>query len=471
MQHSSVTYARSVYPVAIAFVFALTTTAVAQHPTPQEAAPAPAPVQNAAPSGAPTPPPSVPASPVEAVRFPSTITVELRGEKNTALGFSTWATIIVALITAAGSVAVATLTLRKNQELQTQLQRDRQRHETLLDATKGARENRNEDRRLTQARTELQERTNASALEIEQAAWKIVHDQKIEESKLIHMFFERLVSKNPKEQKLALLAISEFVDPSVIEVLASAGEEIVSRENLSRLASGGGSNAASVAQEILNRDWASTRESIVQISTDHSECNKIATVFFISPNLIVTVSLTDVGKEIHLSGGHGQGRRKARCKAIDQAHFIMIAEVEADAARPSFMRMFDDERKGSAVRPLMLRSHGIDSDENATLVQRSNDGALVVRSARVSAEAVALDCAGPDDSMHSLRDFFEVEVLSEPGAGGAPLFDEKGLIMGVLVVGATVSGPARSPAIRVSYAANSIAVQELLASSKQLLSQ
>jgi hypothetical protein len=364
--------------------------------------------------------------------IPSEITVKLVTLPSTGSGFAGWSAIIVAVIMVIGSGGFALITAKQNKNLQNESQKKREEHELAIEelrrelAREELRQNQGheltiEELRREQAREELRQKTGASLLEIEQAAWKIVHDQQVEEAKLIHLYFDKLTSSNPKEQDLALIAISAFIDSSVVERLASGGRETLSRSSLSRLAAGGSATAVS-AQAALNRQWLNMNGSIVRVRTkrNEQEDQQFATGFFATSDLIVTLAVTEQGKDIYFDDGPNSNVQVARCVAVDEKRLIMAAKVE----------------QSSTESPLILRRYPIQWEEspvNGTLVQRTDEGEFIARFGTVSNMASGSRSSGDDEGAQDIPDLIKVHVLSEPGTGGAPLFDEQSFVIGVIV--------------------------------------
>src|SRR5262249_30190238 len=95
----------------------------------------------------------------------------------------------------------------------------RRRHDTALaeatrdHATDEANRQRDFTRTIEDGRIQLEyekmhEATGASGRESWIAVKKLVHDRQTEEAKLIHLYFDKLLSKNPMERYLALSALS-----------------------------------------------------------------------------------------------------------------------------------------------------------------------------------------------------------------------------------------------------------------------
>jgi len=61
------------------------------------------------------------------------------------------------------------------------------------------------------------------------AALKVVHDKRAEEARLIHLFFDKLVSTRKSERDVAMLALSTVIDPELIKRLVLAGRAVSRR--------------------------------------------------------------------------------------------------------------------------------------------------------------------------------------------------------------------------------------------------
>jgi hypothetical protein len=85
----------------------------------------------------------------------------------------------------------------------------------------------------------LQLRANVSDTEAYMAVKRLQHERDLAQANLVNTFFGKLLSESQRERDLALFAISAFVDPERLAMLAAGGEAIVSRESLSRLAARG----------------------------------------------------------------------------------------------------------------------------------------------------------------------------------------------------------------------------------------
>ncbi len=92
-----------------------------------------------------------------------------------------------------------------------------------------------EEKRIAVEREKLLKESDTRGIEIRIAAEKLVHEKQVEEAKLIHLYFDRLIPESPGRE-LALVALSAFIDKSVIERLVLAGDEEGSRSILSQFA-------------------------------------------------------------------------------------------------------------------------------------------------------------------------------------------------------------------------------------------
>jgi hypothetical protein len=311
-----------------------------------------------------------------------------------------------------------------------------------------------EERRLDQARAELAQRTDLSKWQIEQEARKIVSDQQVEEARLLATHFDRFISQDTKEQDLALFVMSAFVDARVIEGLAAGRGGVISRSSLSRLAATG-STAAGVAQAALNRGWEEVSNAIagVRFTSEPAEASEFMTGFYVSSTFIVTGALISKGTELYLSTEAKDAPLLARCVEVDLGHGLAQAQVI-------------DEKP---VLPLARRQRSMridreqQADVNCSLVQRNRRGQIIVRSGRVAGFGKEIRIySGNGRSVSQLNDLMELEIFAEPGASGAPLFDDQGFIMGV-VVGGTPGSLGRGPSLKcVTFGVDFSILSELL---------
>jgi hypothetical protein len=372
--------------------------------------------------------------------IPSNITVELKSPPASGGVIATWSTIIIAIIAALASVAAAIYSARMSSrtqlatktqdiDLQERLQSASHEHEGSL-----------EGRRLRQARRELATNRYLSESEREQAAWKIVHEQKIEEAKLIHLYFDKLTSKDQHQQDLALFALSAFVDSSVIERLVS-GSGIVSNVSASRLAASGDSDAAQAAQAALNQSYADATAAVVVVhlgDADKSSC----TGFFVSQRHLVAFALAEQGDTIAFHFDRYSVAGNAQVVAVDRASMLMVAELS---------RPID-------LKPLELTREEVHRNETATMIHRARDGRVVVRSGPVTGVGVQIGVLAPSDPT-LMTDNLEIALSVEHGSAGSPVLNDQGRVEGVVV--ASLSG--HSSFSKITYAVGAKPIAAILA--------
>lgn len=128
-----------------------------------------------------------------------------------------------------------------------------------------------EEQRIAVEREKLLSENDTWAVEIRIEAEKLVHAKQVEEAKLVHLYFDKLLPKSP-ERDLALIALSAFVDKGVIRRLALAGDAEVSRSILSQLA------GRDAAQEGSNGEAAENTKSEVSDVRERGDEAPVATV-------------------------------------------------------------------------------------------------------------------------------------------------------------------------------------------------
>jgi hypothetical protein len=80
--------------------------------------------------------------------------------------------------------------------------------------------------------------TDKSSLEQRAMTLKTLHDRRAEETRLIHLFFDKLVSRSETERGLALFALSAAIDHEVLEQLALVVEEVSLKTDSQQTAQG-----------------------------------------------------------------------------------------------------------------------------------------------------------------------------------------------------------------------------------------
>jgi uncharacterized transporter YbjL len=68
------------------------------------------------------------------------------------------------------------------------------------------------------------------------AATRLEHEQRVAEAEVVHSLSEKLLSEKRPDRLFALLVLSEYVRPQIISRLAAGGTEIVSDDDLKKLA-------------------------------------------------------------------------------------------------------------------------------------------------------------------------------------------------------------------------------------------
>jgi len=404
-------------------------------------------VYAAGPATQPPPPPAAQAAGPTTYAVPPAITVELKG-KTGGGGLGTWIPVISAIIAAIAAISAAGFTATQGARSQAQLQAGRLVHEVTLAESGRVHDRTSEDRRLEQAREELRRNTQLTEMEIEQTARKAVHEQRIEEAKLLHLFFDKLVSTDEREQRLALFAVSAFVDASVIEQFA-AGGGVVTAGNLSKLAASATGEASSAAQTILNRGWESARPSLVVILNRASGSESAAVGFFITETLIATLLIAEVGGEVTVFWPEPKRHVQGRCVAKSVSAQAMLVQVEREGRGP----------------PLSLAPPDADGavlGDALTLTQLTHEGRLIVRTGKatgVDVDNVRIHAGGPNPIR--LDNLIETDIPSEPGVGGSPVFDSRGAVVGLLVAGSSRFGVDGATA-PISYAAPASELSTLL---------
>jgi hypothetical protein len=294
--------------------FAETLAVLAAASTQTEAPPATMPTAAPVPAAAPVGTSVNQAPPV----IPSHITLEMKVAPTSGVG--TWSAVIVPIIAALASIGAAIYTATANIRGQLRVKAEDAALQKRLQDAAHEHEGGIEDRRLRHARRELATNRHLTEAEREQTAWKIVHDQKIEEAKLIHMFLDKLVSKDQREQDIALFAIAAFVDPSVIQQLVS-GSGVVSSVSASRLAASGDSEAAQAAQAALNQFFSLAAEAVVFVHLGDSDLAS-CTGFFVTPTLLASYALADHGDTIAFQFERFGLSGNARVVAVDRGNSL-----------------------------------------------------------------------------------------------------------------------------------------------------
>ena len=425
-----------VAPFAVVLALAaVSAAALAQSPpaAPPQTAPA------ARPAAAP-PPAQAPGS-----QLPSSITVELKGQQSSSPTVAPWIVAVIGslggLLAAIGGVVVAVYQANRANELQTKLEGMRSSSAAGLQDTKLGydRERDETDRavkssehkdRITLQMRELQQKMDLSDYEAFMAAKRLIHDRDLAQANLVHTFFDKLLSESQSERNLALFAISAFVEPEKIARLAAGGDAVVSRESLSRLAARGEEEMAAVAQKLLNAELETVKSSVVLVSLENSTV-MAANAFICGENLIVTYPVVEQGRTFAVSQEPSGTKAVATCLAIDRENFLAIARVSAPLAG----------------KPLPLREQPVRTGLSVRMAQWSGDR-FVVRAGAVTATGdVDSVYAGPGQP-RKLTNAITLRVLSEPGSAGAPVLDEEGRVIGVIVAG--LPGQESSSAVPVS---------------------
>ena len=401
-----------------------------------------------------TPPPPATSLPPATVSIPDKMSVEVKSSGGSGIGV--WIAVLVALVAAGGSIAASRTSASISATAQTtvaaiqaEYQAARMRHDKE-EANRGRKhDNQIEDRRLKQAQEQLRRTTDLSEREIEQTAWKIVHDQKIEEAKLLHLYFDKLVSSNDREQELALYAISAFVDASVIERIA-AGGRLVSRGNLSKLAASGDSEAAEVAQTVLNRGWEEVGKSILVIEFGPQGQTASSRGFYVSDRIVIALAIAKPGDHVRISRSGQTRPTEATCIAVQPELFLMLIEVPPDAQG----------------KPLMLASQPPTLDKQAlTLVAKVDEDKLLVRTGNLTAlELEGLHIQVPQGQIET-KPLFETDIIADPTTGGAPFLDSEGRVTGILVAAAF-----RESGIMISFGAPIHSLLPLIREHEQAIS-
>jgi hypothetical protein len=386
--------------------------------------------------------------------------------------------VFAALLTAIGTVVVTVITARKRNELERELAETKTELERQLAEMKAGleRELAEETRYLDWAKQEagfaqadkttrasqehdlsletiridherrrLRQQTNASELEIELAATRLAREQQLEQAKLVHLFSDRFLSEREPDRAFALFAISSFVDTNIIKRLAKGGEGIVSRSSLSRLAASGSDAAAVAAQEVLNEEALFDRTSVVLVSSKNDGSMR-ATGFFCRESIIVTSAIAAVGSPIYYRHRLSDPPQSAKCIATDPENLIVVASVDGKAK----------------ARPLRTRSDEYQLDrerrKNVTIWQwRLDDRKFIVRSGIVEAVGITISFASSTEERQAGKGLIEISILSEQGCAGAPVFDDRGRVLGVII--------AEKHSRELSYAVSMNVVEKIILSS------
>jgi hypothetical protein len=410
--------------------------------------------------------------------LPGNITVELKGLSNPSSGLgSLGSTGLAALFGAVGVVVGAWITSRTQRKIagettktqreiagettktqreiagettktQLEIAGESRKHETKKQDKDIALAKEGQEQQLSlemikieEAAKRLKQEMDSSGKEIYLAATRLVHERQTEQAKLIHMFSDKLLSEREQDRALALFAVSSFVDPDVIERLAKGGDALVSRSSLSKLAASGRDAAASTAQEVLNEGASrDDRNSIVLVYlTEDGQME--ATGFFCRESIIVTSAIAEVGKQIYYRHVPNDKLLLAKCIAADPANLIVVAQVDGKGAHP--LRLRSDEFKLDPEHPCVV-----------TAWQRGIDGKFIVRTGIVKALHVSDFIASGVEKRQAATDLIEISIFTEQGWNGAPVFDDRGSIMAMLV--------ARKHFQELSYAVPVTLVEEVM---------
>src|SRR5262249_3101808 len=135
--------------------------------------------------------------------------------------------------------------------------------------------------------------------------------------------------------------------------------------------------AAALAQNILNRGWdsASLSTAIASVFLDKDTPVAIATGCFLAPDVLMTVATLREGQQLFVHDPVTNGRRAATCVAVDAAHqlaAVRLVPAEGQATTERTVLRNEAQRAERATR--------------VTMVQRSERGRLIVRSASISGE-------------------------------------------------------------------------------------
>jgi hypothetical protein len=352
---------------------------------------------------------------------------------------ATWSAIIAAFIAALASIGGAIYSSFMSSRTQFRVKAQDVYLQERLQSASHEHQGGLEDKRLQQARRELATNRYLSESEREQAAWKIVHEQRIEEAKLIHLYFDKLTSNEQRQQDLALFALSAFVDSSVIGRLVSGGG-IVSSVSASRLAASGDSEAAQAAQAALNQSYADAAGAVVAVhrgDVHKSSC----TGFLVSQRHLVAFALAERGETIAFLFDRYSMAGNAKVVAVDRSSMLMIAELS---------RSID-------LRPLEIAQQPAQTGKSGTMVHRDRDGKITVRSGLVTGVGVRTALLGENDS-NTPPDTFEMTLPVESGSAGSPVLNEDGRVFGVIV--ASLTG--RDSVSRITYAVGTKPIAQLI---------
>jgi hypothetical protein len=289
--------------------------------------------------------------------------------------------------------------------------------------------------------------TSASTVESWTASRKFVHDKQAEEAKLIHLFFDKLVSKQQAERDLALFTLSSFVDSTVIERLALAGDSPAWRASLSRLAARGEDGAAAAAQKALNADATDYQNSVVCVRVG-KDAPVTATGFFCEPSLLITCIDAKQDQVIFVqSKPDATDKQEAKCLAIDDKSRIAVAHVQtATSARPLAVRAAEYATLTDA-----------ESEKGVAALQwaLNRQPRFVARAGTVGGVAPRAGEAAVTPASHQLK----LNITLEQGSAGAPVLDDEGRVIAV-VIGDTHEH-------NVSHAASAQDVEKLVQTARQ----
>jgi hypothetical protein len=255
-----------------------------------------------------------------------------------------------------------------------------------------------------------------------------MHEQQVEQAKIIQMFFDNLVSEKEHERELAFVILSSFVNPSLVHLLTSAMGKTVSLSVLSRLAATE-SGAADIAQRVLNERLAQSFSAVVGVAaTQLGQVDR--TGFFCYQDLIVTCGNFSKGTKFWLRRIPQEAASiEAICIYYDIASYIAVARVISQGAGAALclypqplqlvsLSALQANRKGTSEESLDLEVHVVQSTENRGLIGRS----CVLNGEEIES-AVREGGSG----------FFAVGLALERGAEGAPLLNNDGGVIGVIV--------------------------------------
>lgn len=172
--------------------------------------------------------------PYPALQVPKQIELKLTGIPVPSSGPGWMGSLVIgAILAALSSIATTFIGAEERRKLETALQSSRLLHESELAKRNLEHEQSTqnnilsrEDQKIETERRRLKQQTDASDLEIEIAATRMVREHEAEAAKLIHLFFDRLTSEQAIHRELALQALSGSVDVDAIRATLNSAHQV-----------------------------------------------------------------------------------------------------------------------------------------------------------------------------------------------------------------------------------------------------